>query len=66
MISAAFPYEKKYQAVLGHQMAYIEVGEGDPIVFLHGNPTYTSESPWLCMIGARPWASTGPIAIVMR
>ena len=38
MISAAFPYEKKYQAVLGHQMAYIEVGEGDPIVFLHGNP----------------------------
>src|SRR5258708_22710857 len=39
MISAAFPYEKKYQAVLGHQMAYVEVGQGDPIVFLHGNPT---------------------------
>ncbi|MEN8234510.1 MAG: haloalkane dehalogenase [Actinomycetota bacterium] len=25
--------------VLGSTMAYVEVGEGDPIVFLHGNPT---------------------------
>ena len=25
--------------VLGKQMAYAELGEGDPIVFLHGNPT---------------------------
>lgn len=39
MISAAFPYQKKYQQVLGLQMAYIEEGQGDPIVFLHGNPT---------------------------
>src|SRR6266581_8344997 len=38
MISAAFPYEKHSQTVLGYQMAYREVGEGDPIVFLHGNP----------------------------
>ena len=38
MISAAFPYKKQYQSVLGHQMAYVETGEGDPIVFLHGNP----------------------------
>lgn len=38
MMSAAPPYEKHYQTVLGYQMAYIEVGEGDPIVFLHGNP----------------------------
>jgi len=22
-------------------MAYVEVGSGDPIVFLHGNPTET-------------------------
>lgn len=33
------PYEKKHTQVLGKQMAYIDVGEGDPIVFLHGNPT---------------------------
>src|ERR1700747_1537469 len=38
-ISAAFPYQKKRQRVLGREMAYVEVGEGDPIVFLHGNPT---------------------------
>jgi len=29
----------KTVTVLGQQMAYVEVGEGDPIVFLHGNPT---------------------------
>lgn len=39
MISARFPYQKQRQLVLGQSMAYIEVGEGDPIVFLHGNPT---------------------------
>lgn len=32
-------YEKKFKTVLGKKMAYIEHGEGDPIVFLHGNPT---------------------------
>ena len=30
---------KKSAEVLGKRMAYVEVGEGDPIVFLHGNPT---------------------------
>ncbi len=30
---------KKYQQVLGIRMAYVESGRGDPIVFLHGNPT---------------------------
>ncbi|MGY8805398.1 MAG: haloalkane dehalogenase [bacterium] len=32
-------YGKKYIEVNGKSMAYIDVGEGDPIVFLHGNPT---------------------------
>ena len=32
-------YEKKYQAIKGRQIAYVEEGEGDPIVLLHGNPT---------------------------
>jgi pimeloyl-ACP methyl ester carboxylesterase len=31
--------EKRRVDVLGSRMAYVEVGEGDPIVFLHGNPT---------------------------
>ena len=39
MISAKFPYEKKFQAVNGKQIAYVDEGEGDPIVLLHGNPT---------------------------
>jgi haloalkane dehalogenase len=39
MISAAFPYQKKRQQVMGRTMAYVEVGSGDPVVFLHGNPT---------------------------
>ena len=32
-------YEKKFLTVLGRKMAYIDEGSGDPIVFLHGNPT---------------------------
>jgi haloalkane dehalogenase len=39
MIRGTFPYEKKRMNVLGRTMAYVEVGSGDPIVFLHGNPT---------------------------
>lgn len=30
---------KKFATVRGKRMAYVEVGTGDPIVFLHGNPT---------------------------
>ena len=30
---------RKYVQVLGKRMAYVEMGEGDPIVFQHGNPT---------------------------
>ncbi len=30
---------KQFVEVLGQRMAYVEEGEGDPIVFLHGNPT---------------------------
>jgi haloalkane dehalogenase len=39
MISATFPYQKQRRRVLGLEMAYVEVGQGDPIVLLHGNPT---------------------------
>ncbi|MEO1491922.1 MAG: haloalkane dehalogenase [Pseudomonadota bacterium] len=30
---------KRFTTVLGHQMAHVEMGQGRPIVFLHGNPT---------------------------
>jgi haloalkane dehalogenase len=39
IVSADTPYEKKRVQVLGHTMAYVEAGRGDPIVLLHGNPT---------------------------
>jgi len=38
-IAAADPYARKRVTVLDSEMAYVETGSGDPIVFLHGNPT---------------------------
>jgi haloalkane dehalogenase len=35
----ASPLPKRYAIVEGKQMAYHEVGDGRPVVFLHGNPT---------------------------
>ena len=39
MISGNMEYEKKFTKVNGKQIAYVEEGNGDPIVLLHGNPT---------------------------
>jgi haloalkane dehalogenase len=39
MISEVMPHQKRYLDVSGYAMAYVETGQGDPIVFLHGNPT---------------------------
>ena len=38
-MAATSPIEKKYAQVLNRSMAYVEAGNGDPIVLLHGNPT---------------------------
>jgi haloalkane dehalogenase len=38
-ISARDPYQRQRVAVLDTEMAYLDVGAGDPIIFLHGNPT---------------------------
>jgi haloalkane dehalogenase len=38
-ISPAERYPKRRAQVLGLEMAYVEVGSGDPIVLQHGNPT---------------------------
>ncbi len=43
-ISATFPFESEFIDVHGSKMHYVDVGEGDPILFLHGNPT----SSYLC------------------
>ena len=39
MISQELKYDKQFVTVDGKQIAYIDEGEGDPIVLLHGNPT---------------------------
>ncbi len=38
-ISANDPYERKRVAALDSELAYVDTGSGDPVVFLHGNPT---------------------------
>lgn len=38
-ISAAFPFESRFVTVHGARMHYVEEGAGDPVLFLHGNPT---------------------------
>lgn len=38
-ISPKDPHERKRVSVLDSEMAYVDTGHGDPIVFLHGNPT---------------------------
>ena len=39
LISTEDASYRKRIAILDTNMAYVDVGEGDPIVFLHGNPT---------------------------
>ena len=38
-ILAVDPHSRKRVSVLGTGISYVDTGEGDPIVFLHGNPT---------------------------
>jgi haloalkane dehalogenase len=40
MTDSAQPFAaKKFLEIKGRRMAYIDEGEGAPIVFAHGNPT---------------------------
>ena len=38
-ISAEFPFDKKTININGSAIAYVDEGEGQPVLFLHGNPT---------------------------
>jgi haloalkane dehalogenase len=38
-VSPEDPFERRRVRVQDAEMAYVDVGSGDPIVFLHGNPT---------------------------
>lgn len=47
--------EKKFIEIKGRRMAYIDEGQGDPIVFQHGNPTssylWRNIMPYCCGLG---------------
>lgn len=38
-ISSKFPFKSNFIDIKGSKMHYVDVGRGDPILFLHGNPT---------------------------
>lgn len=54
-ISPDFPYESNYLEVLGSKLHYVDEGSGDPILFLHGNPTssylWRNIIPYLTRLG---------------
>jgi haloalkane dehalogenase len=39
MSKASYPFRSAYVEVMGHRIHYVEHGIGDPVLFLHGNPT---------------------------
>lgn len=38
--AAGFPFRSKFHAVEGVRLAYVDEGRGEPVVLLHGNPTW--------------------------
>ena len=39
MTTSTLSPPKQFTTVKGHRLAHVEMGSGDPIVLLHGNPT---------------------------
>lgn len=39
VLTDEFPFESKWMTIQGHKLHYIDICAGDPILFLHGNPT---------------------------
>ena len=47
----AFPFQSRFLEVAsGHRVHYVDEGEGDPVVFVHGTPTWSFE--WRHLIRA--------------
>ena len=41
MTTDAFPFESRHAVVNGVRIHYVEAGDGDPVLFVHGNPTWS-------------------------
>ncbi len=39
--SKEYPFANNYATINGHQMHYVDEGQGDPVVMVHGNPTWS-------------------------
>jgi haloalkane dehalogenase len=39
MSNASYPFKSAHVEVMGHKIHYVEHGAGQPVLFLHGNPT---------------------------
>ena len=58
--------QKQTIEVLGQRMAFVEQGQGAPIIFQHGNPTSSwlwrnilpQLAPWQTLMGDRPASAT--------
>ena len=52
VLTDAFPFDSKFVIIHKHKLHYIDVSQGDPILFLHGNPTssYIAESVQNCSV----------------
>ncbi len=37
--SEEYPFESRFISIKGHRIHYVEQGQGDPVLFVHGNPT---------------------------
>ncbi len=59
MPATGMPYRKQRREVLGRQLAYLDEGEGAPVVLLHGNPT--SSYLWRNVVPAL--AGTGRVIV---
>ena len=36
-----YPFANNYATINGHQMHYVDEGNGDPVVMVHGNPSWS-------------------------
>ncbi len=34
-----YPFNSNFSEIMGHKIHYVEYGQGDPVFFIHGNPT---------------------------
>jgi haloalkane dehalogenase len=41
MLDSLFPFKRNYIDIKGNQLHYLNEGEGDPVVMVHGNPSWS-------------------------